>query len=275
MKRPEWAGMSPPRAYYDSGSLHIESYDSIYEPLPDALAGDVAFYAAVAERGGGPVLEIGCGTGRVALALAAAGFDVIGIDLSQEMLAQANAKRAALPPAAAARLQLARGDMRDFTLGRRFATVILPFRTFHLLLSEAGQRRSLACIARHLDPGGRVAIHLFDAPEDVIARTEDPVLARERGINHRTGRRVEAHAGDCTVDAARQIRREIWHYRELDQRGAPVREQRLELAVRWIRRGEMRALLESSGFAIEAELGDFRGRPPHLGGEQIWVAAKR
>lgn len=267
--------MNRPRAYYDSGSLHIESYDSIYEPLPDALAGDVAFYVALARRGGGSVLEIGCGTGRVALAVAAAGLDIVGLDVSPEMLAQASAKRAALPPETAARIQLARGDMRDFALARRFATVIVPFRSFHLLLSEADQRRCLAGIARHLDPGGRVAIHLFDAPEDIIARAEEPVLARERGLNRRTGRRVEADAGDCTVDAARQIRREIWHYRELDQNGAPVREQRLELAVRWIRRAEMRALLESAGFAIEAELGDFHGRPPRLGGEQIWVAVKR
>lgn len=266
--------MSTPRSYYDSGSLHIDSYDSIYEPLPDALQGDIAFYAELAARGGGPVLEIGCGTGRVALALAHAGFAVTGIDRAQEMLEQAAAKRAALAHAIAARLTLARADMRDFALGRRFATILLPFRTFHLLLSERDQRNCLGCIARHLESGGRVAIHLFDAPEDIIARSEEPVLGRERGISRRTGRRVEAHAGDCSVDAARQIRREIWHYRELDERGTPLREQRLELAVRWIRRAEMRALLEAAGLAIEAELGDFAGRPPHLGGEQIWIAAK-
>src|SRR5439155_933764 len=83
------ARMSPPRGYYDAGSLHIESYDSIYEPLPEALAGDIAFYAELARRGGGRVLEIGCGTGRVALALAGAGFDIVGMDRSEEMLAQA------------------------------------------------------------------------------------------------------------------------------------------------------------------------------------------
>ena len=267
--------MTLPRAYYDQGSLHIDSYDSIYDPPPGALAGDVAFYAGLAQRGGGAVLEIGCGTGRVTVPLAAAGFEIVGLDIAQEMLAQAQAKRAGLPPQAAARLHLARGDMRDFALGRRFATVILPFRSFHLLLSDKDQRACLACIARHLEPGGRVAIHLFDAPDDIIARADEPVLARERGINHRTGRRVEAHAGDCTVDAARQIRREIWHYREIDQHGTALREQRLELAIRWIRRGEMRSLLEKAGFAIEAEYSDFLGRPPRFSGEQIWVAVKR
>jgi SAM-dependent methyltransferase len=266
--------MRPPRAYYDSGSLHVESYDSIYAPLPDALAGDVAFYAALARRGGGRVLEIGCGTGRVALALAIAGFDIVGLDLSEAMLAQARAKGQALPAAAASRLELMRGDMRDFAFSRRFATIILPFRTFHLLLSEADQRRCLAAIARHLERGGRVAIHLFDPPPDIIARAEAPVLGREHGVNRSTGRRIEAYSGACTVDAARQIRREIWHYREFDRDGTALREQRLELAVRWIRRPEMRALLEQAGLAIEAEYGDFLGRPPRAGGEQIWVALK-
>jgi SAM-dependent methyltransferase len=266
--------MSPPRGYYDSGSLHIESYDSIYEPLPEALAGDIAFYAELARRGGGRVLEIGCGTGRVALALAAAGFDIVAMDRSEEMLAQARAKRAALAESAASRLALARGDMRDFTLAQRFATIILPFRTFHLLLSVRDQRRCLAAIARHLDRGGRVAVHLFDAPPDIIARAQEPVLGRERGVNRRTGRRVEAYSGACTVDAARQIRREIWHYREFDADGNALREQQLELAVRWIRRTEMRALLEQAGFAVEADYGDFLCRPPRAGGEQIWIAVK-
>ena len=266
--------MSPPRSYYETGSLHIESYDSIYEPLPEALAGDIAFYGGLARRGGGRVLEIGCGTGRVTLALAAAGFDIVGIDLSEEMLDQARAKCAALPAATAARIDLVRADMRDFSLGRRFATILLPFRTFHLLLSETDQRRCLAAIARHLDPGGRVAIHLFDASDDIVAEAGKPVLGRERGVNRRTGRRVEAHSGDCAIDAARQIRREIWHYREFDEAGRALREQRLELAVRWIRRPEMRALLEQSGFAIEGEYGDFLMRPPRAGGEQIWVAKR-
>src|SRR5581483_8495097 len=120
--------------------------------------------------GGGPVLEIGCGTGRVALALAAAGFAVVGIDRAADMLEQAEAKRAALPEAARARVALARADMRDFALGRRFATILLPFRSFHLLLSARDQRSCLAAIARHLEPSGRVALHLFDAPADIAAR---------------------------------------------------------------------------------------------------------
>src|SRR5256885_17165659 len=64
------AGMSSPRAYYDNGSLHIETYDSIYTPLPDALLGDIGFYCALARRRGGPPLRVGCGTRRGGLAAA-------------------------------------------------------------------------------------------------------------------------------------------------------------------------------------------------------------
>ena len=267
--------MTGPSSYYDKGSLHIESYDSIYQPLPEVLAGDIAFYAELARRGGGLLLEIGCGTGRVALALAEAGLAVVGLDLSPDMLAAAAAKRATLPPGAAARLTLTQADMRDFALAERFATIIVPFRSFHLLLSEDEQRRCLAACARHLEPGGRLALHLFDAPADVAAGARATILGRESGVSRVTGLRIEAHSGDCTIDEARQIRREIWHYRELDRHGAPVRAQRLELRVRWIRRSEMRALLEQAGFAIEAEYGDFLRHPPRPGGEQIWVAVKR
>jgi SAM-dependent methyltransferase len=262
------------RSYYDGGSLHIDSYDSIYDPLPAALSGDVEFYAALARRSGAPVLEIGCGTGHVALALAAAGLDVVGLDLAPDMLAAAAAKLARLPPAIRARVALHRGDMRGFQLGALFGTIIVPFRTFHLLLSEDDQRRCLAAIRRHLRPHGRLALHLFDPPTDIAARAGNTVLASERGVSRGSGRQIVAESGDCTIDTAQQVRREIWHYRELDARGRKVREQDLELAVRWVRRPQMHALLEHAGFVIEAELGDFRGGQPFPGSEQIWIAAR-
>lgn len=266
--------MTGARSYYDSGSLHIESYDSIYDPLPEALAGDVAFYAALAERSGAPVLEIGCGTGRVALGLAQRGIETVGIDIAEGMLAVARAKRNGLAAAFQARIELRQADMRDFTLGTLFASAVVPFRTFHLLLTDEEQRSCLAAIRRHLRPGGRLAIHLFDPPPDIVDRAREPWLARERGISSGTGRRIVAQSGACTIDAAHQIRREIWHYRELDQRGVALREQRLELAVRWLWPAQTRALLEQAGFAVEAQHGDFTGGPPRRGGEQIWIAVR-
>jgi SAM-dependent methyltransferase len=266
--------MSDALYYYDSGSLHIASYDSIYAPLPAALDGDVAFYAGLVGTDGQPVLEIGCGTGRVALTLAASGIDTVGIDAAEDMLAAARAKCRLLPHAAQAKLDLRQADMRDFALDRAFGTVLVPFRTFHLLLGDDEQRRCLAAIRRHMKPGAMLALHLFDPPADIVARAKEPLRATERGVDFVSGRAIIAHSGACMVDEARQIRSEIWHYRELDENGAALREQRLELAIRWLWPEQTRALLQQAGFAIDAQYGDFHGGAPRRGGEQIWVARK-
>jgi SAM-dependent methyltransferase len=267
--------MTGTRFYYDSGSLHIDGYDSIHDPLPAALIGDVAFYAGLIQRSGQPALEIGCGTGRVAASLAANGIEIVGIDIAEGMLASARAKRDALPPPSRARLDLRRADMRDFALDRLFDTVIVPFRTFHLLLTSDEQLSCLAAIHRHMRPGAHLAIHLFNPPADIVERAKQPLLASERGISASTGRRIVASSGPCSVDAARQIRHEIWHYRELDEKGTALREQRLELAVRWFWPEQMQALLEQAGFAVVSQHGDFTGGKLRPGGEQIWIAARR
>src|SRR6185295_11400904 len=91
---------------------------------------DVRFYVETALRYGGPVLELGVGTGRVAFALAQAGVEVLGVDAMPSMLAHARARGARLPRAVRARVELRRGDMRALRLGRRFPLVIAPFNAF-------------------------------------------------------------------------------------------------------------------------------------------------
>lgn len=127
--------------------------------LIERYTGDVPFYLrqarAVADA---PVLELGCGTGRVLLPLARAGIQVTGIDLSPAMLDICRAKLAAESPATIARATLVQGDMRDFSLPSAFGLVICPLYTFIHLRTVADKRAMFERVAEHLRPGGRLVL---------------------------------------------------------------------------------------------------------------------
>ena len=126
--------------------------------------GDTSFYLREAKKARGPVLEVGCGTGRVYLPLLAAGVDAYGIDISRGMLRVLEKKTAScgLSP----RIKLA--DMRNFSLPRKFALIIVPFRAFLHNLTIQDQVSSLKCFRRHLAPGGKLVLNFFYPSPDVI-----------------------------------------------------------------------------------------------------------
>lgn len=123
---------------------------------------DVSFFVEESCRAGGETLEIGCGTGRVLIPTVRAGARVTGLDRAEGMLARCRANLDREPPEVRARASLVHGDMREFDLGRRFALVTFPFRPFQHLLTVEEQLACLACVRRHLDPGGKMVLDLFD-----------------------------------------------------------------------------------------------------------------
>ena len=150
------------RRQASAGGLSVASHDLFVGTELSPLRGDVEFYLSCAGRYGGPVLELGVGTGRVAWPLAAAGHEVVGLDLSAAMLAIAHGKAAAHPAPVRDRLVLRQGDMAEFDLARRFRLALVPARAFHHLLTPQAQRTALGCIRRHLEPGGHLVIDVFD-----------------------------------------------------------------------------------------------------------------
>jgi SAM-dependent methyltransferase len=120
-------------------------------------AADLPLWRELAARESGPVLDVGAGTGRVALDLARAGHDVTALDREPELLAALTARAGGLPVATVA------ADAHDFALGRRFGLVIVPMQTIQLLGERAG---FLAAAHRHLLPGGLLAVAISAAMED-------------------------------------------------------------------------------------------------------------
>ncbi|RYD93317.1 MAG: class I SAM-dependent methyltransferase [Sphingomonadales bacterium] len=155
--------MTVVRPYYAPDSASAIHYDLVAraDPMVDQ---DIAYYAGLATAGGS-ILELGAGTGRVAIPLAEQGFDVVGLDIAQSMLDQAEAKRAQLPAEVVARLRFVRGDLRSLALGQRFDLIVASYYTLAHVQPSAAWKQAFGGMARHLAPGGTIAVHLPDADQ--------------------------------------------------------------------------------------------------------------
>jgi len=122
---------------------------------------DAPFYLGLAKESGGPVLEIGCGTGRVLLPIARAGIEIHGVDNSLPMLGILREKLAREDSPVRARVSLNPGDMRDFRLNRRFALVTIPFRPMQHMYTVEDQRKALISAAAHVAEPGLIAFDVF------------------------------------------------------------------------------------------------------------------
>src|SRR5687768_10167883 len=183
---------SSARSYDD-----IPDFGALYDAVPAYEARrDVAFYVQHAGAAGGDVLEIGCGTGRVLLPMARAGATVTGLDGSREMLARCRSKVAAEPAATRARVTLVAGDATDFDLGRSFRLVVAPFRILQQLVTIEEQLGCAISVARHLEPGGRFILDVFNPSFAAMTsdrseeREETPELALPDGRTMRRAVRI-------------------------------------------------------------------------------------
>jgi len=122
-------------AFYSQPGLLVQVYDNLTLADWETSQNDVPFYLAEARIAGGPLLELGCGSGRLLIPLLSTGFEVSGLDASAAMLEVANQKREQLSPELASRLQLHHGEMSNFELGKEFALILIPFRSFQFLLT--------------------------------------------------------------------------------------------------------------------------------------------
>jgi SAM-dependent methyltransferase len=255
--------------FYARPSLHVEAYDVLHASVPGG--DDLAFFEALAQAVGGPILELGCGTGRLTIPLAEAGFEVVGLDRSEPMLALARARAARIDPAARERISFVEADMRSYELEQTFGLVFAAFRVFMALVDSEAQLDALATARRHLRADGRLALDVFDPRLDMLTPGTHPLERRVSGTLA-SGNRVEAGPFERTNDALSQVLVERWRFIELQPDGLVLREEEETLTLRWTYRHEMRHLLARAGFDVQFEYGDYAGGPPAYGAEQIWVA---
>jgi SAM-dependent methyltransferase len=227
------------------------AYDRLgqaYDAWCRSVTEDIPFYVDLAVRSGGPVLELGVGSGRVAVPTALAGISVVGVDSSLALLDLA--RRRAAPHNVD--LRLVQADMRALPDLGRFALVTIPFRALLHLSSDEERRDVLGAILERLDPGGTLAFDVFHPDAEDISETHDRWLEREPDIWERARwdaaqRRLELAVRTETTEAAM----DLW----------------------WLDPGDWRRLLGETGFDRIEAYGWFDRSPLVPGGtDSVWIA---
>ena len=235
---------------------------------------DIDFYVQYARRKGGTVLEVACGTGRVAIPLAKAGFNVVGIDLSEPMLSIFRKKLERLNPTVAGRIHLECADMADFDLERKFDLIIIPFRAFQALTSDERVRSALLCLKHHLTERGLLIIDLFKPHWrlDEGWATEEEEFDWVKTIET-TGETIVRSEIRRSIDTVRQI-----IYPEIifsiESKSGETKRIVEPLALRYYYQYQMEVLLICSGFTIVESFGYYDGRGTDYGSELIFVVTK-
>jgi len=223
----------------------------------------------------GPLLELGVGTGRVAIPLAAAGHSVTGIDLSDGMLRQARRAARALPPDVAARLRFSKADMATFRLPGPFAAIVIPFSTLNLLVDPAARASCLARCRDHLVPGGLLWLDAPLPPQPL----PDGALPERRFTTtialSRYGRVMEKETID-RPDPARGIDEITYRYRERrESDGRVLRSYDVVFPMARIAPDDLLAEVESAGFDVIDRFGDYLGSPFGPGADRCVIEAIR
>ena len=250
--------MGSPYSAYRTAEL-AAIYDAVY-----ASVDDVAFWRAMAEAASdGPLLELGCGTGRVLLPLARAGYEITGLDVSGEMLDFCRAKVQLEPPATRDRVTLVMADMTSFDLRRRFGAIFCAFNSFHHL-REAQQQ--LACLERcrsHLTPRGFLVLDLFNpdpAPVDAAGNQQADAEDFDETVSWTDGRRIRKSLVVSYYNRSLQCNECEMTYEIIEADGT-TRSLAETFPLRIVYRFELEHLLARCGFRITALYGDYECRP--------------
>jgi SAM-dependent methyltransferase len=258
---------------YDEYKFIAELYDHV---IPYRERQDVGFFVEAAKESGGPVLEVGCGTGRVLIPTARAGIEITGLDLSPHMLEVCREKLEAEPKKVRSKVQLVEGDMRQFEFGRRFRLVTLPFRPFQHLTTVEDQLACLNCVRRHLEEDGQLILDIFNPSLESLARTTfGEEASEEPEFSMPDGRKVIRRHKVVARDVPNQINYVELIYYVSHPDG---RQERLVQAfpMRYLFRFEAEHLLGRSGFEVEQLYADYDKSPygSKYPGELIFVARK-
>ena len=251
-----------------------EFYDHV---VPYATRPDVRFYVEMARESGGPVLELGCGTGRILLPTARSGVEVVGLDASARMLETCRGRLHAEPPEVRRRVSLRHADMRDFDLGRTFGLVTIPFRPFQHLITVEDQLACLATIRRHLATDGRLVFDVFNPSIHNLAQKPDGAETDEEpAVTLPDGRTIVRRHRMIDSDLIGQVNTGELIYYVTHPDG---RRERLvhSIQMRCIFRFEAEHLLARARFTVDHVYSDFDRSPygARYPGELIFVARRQ
>jgi|GEM_PF-141046 len=236
----------------------------------DNATDDIPFYKEYAENLGGNVLELACGTGRVAMTLAADGHTVTGLDLSHEMLAEFRKKLAGA--GGAEHVRLVYGNMADFRFDEKFAMITTPFRAFQALTEDADIRSCLRLVREHLSENGRFIINVFRPYGQLDQSWLYPDTMRWESTDE-AGQHVARFDRGDKIDENKQVI--DVHYTYTITRGDGAVEQvEDDLHLKYYYEEQLREMLEEEGFVIHEAFGWYDKTPVENNRELIFVCGR-
>ncbi|MFN2245059.1 MAG: class I SAM-dependent DNA methyltransferase [Anaerolineae bacterium] len=249
----------------------FDIYARFYDPDLGDWDVDIRMYEQFAARCGSPILELGCGTGRVLLPLARQGYRITGIDASAEMLEQARAKIAANE--LTGRVTLVRQEMGELELKERFNMAFLALNSFAHLHTTDEQLAALAQIRLHLKPGGLLIVDMFNPDMGRLLDAHGQVALAKILSKPGTGQRtMRFHSEE--VDLEQQLIHTTYIIDELDAEGH-VQRTLFPFSLRYVFRYELELLLRHAGFEVEAVYGSYDLDPFSADSEKLIAIARQ
>ena len=256
-----------------SYSTSAKYYDGAYAVKTDLV--DLPFYVHLAKKLGGPVLEIGCGTGRILLPIARQGIEIHGVDNSLPMLRVLKTHLKQESREVRRNVQLHRGDMRQFRLKKKYPLVIMPFRPLQHMRTVDDQLRALASAAFHLNKNGIFAFDVFYPKFDKIpGGIGEEILELEWRDSADTGRVIRRYFRKDSVDKINQIFTATFFFRTY-QGDKLVKEETEPLTMSYYTYPHLRALFLLAGLEPCEEYGSFAQTPLDNSAEQMVFLLKR
>jgi SAM-dependent methyltransferase len=265
--------MAEQRGSYADQAFIADYYDAVYHPGP---VDDIPFFVDFALKSGGPVLELGCGTGRVLIPITRAGCRITGLDYSRFMLDKCREKLARESLEVQHRVNLIPGDMTRFDTGERYSLITIPSRSFELLVAVEDQLSCLRGVCRHLKPEGRFIFDFFSPIPMPSAQQEDSVSPEHpREALMPDGRKV-IRANRISRRHPEQQFNDIEILYIVTYPDGRTESMVQSFSFRTFYRYEVEHLLALAGLKVIDLLGNFDGSPYAAGSpEMIFVAGKQ
>ena len=237
----------------------VSHYDDpvYYDHTYKKRRSDVAFYTSLATENGGPALELGVGTGRVAMSLSKAGVEVTGIDPALPMVQHAKERMRVLSRERQDKITLLQGDMRSIRLNRLFPLVISPFNVWMHLYTREDVEAACETVKAHMTPDGLFAFDVLNPWPADLARDPGDVF-KGRRFKHPSNQRFHDYAEAFRYDSVSQIHH-IYMFAQPE--GSPEDAWTMEVPHRQFFPEELKSLLHYNGLKVVKRYGDFDKSP--------------
>ena len=254
--------------------------DNVFDIIADLyditspLKEDISFWLNMAEEYGDPILELGCGTGRILIPLAEKGYNVVGLDISKSMLNILKSKVDNLPNRVREKIEIVRGDFREFKIDREFSIVFSAYSTLYSATTQEEQLSTIRNAYKHLKEHGVLITAQFNP--DIKRITENArFMTLDFSYQDPNGELIITRTSQTQYYPIEQTLKSIQVY-DLKEQRKPLERYNIELNLRYIYPSEMRLMLAHCNFEIVDEFGDYNLSPlKDKSPNMIFVARKR